>query len=529
MNASASALYIDEMGYAMSRLEIDSDHCEDGNAIHEDSSSGQSKMPSTFLDNEIAQITKLKSTPHQQLVQVGTGRPQLPVSPVKMLAGRESNYSGRGRFSSADRCHLLSRYLPVNGPWLIDQMSSRAYVSQFSADGSLFIAGFQGSHIRIYDVDRGWKVQKNILAKNLRWTITDTCLSPDQRYLAYASMSPIVHIVNAGSAETESLANVTEIHDGLDFSSTDYGGYSFGIFCVKFSKDGRELVAGSSDNSIYVYDLEANKISLRILAHTSRQIELIVHNMRGQFYILYDGLLYWLYTILCIGCAFTSDVNTVCFADETSHLIYSGSDDSFCKVWDRRCLIAKGKPAGVLMGHLEGITFIDTRGDGRYFISNGKDQTIKLWDIRKMSSNVTCNPGYRSYEWDYRWMDYPPQAKDLIHPCDQSVATYRGHSVLRTLIRCYFSPAFSTGQRYIYTGSHNACVFIYDLVSGAQVATLKHHKSPVRDCSWHPFNTMLVSSSWDGDVVKWEFAGSGDRPASLTKRAWKRHFYDEYI
>lgn len=41
------------------------------------------------------------------------------------------------------------------------------------------------------------------------------------------------------------------------------------------------------------------------------------------------------------------------------------------------------------MGHLEGITYIDTRGDGRYFISNGKDQTIKLWDIRKMSSNVT--------------------------------------------------------------------------------------------------------------------------------------------
>jgi len=66
-------------------------------------------------------------------------------------------------------------------------------------------------------------------------------------------------------------------------------------------------------------------------------------------------------------------------------------------------------------------------------------------------------------------------------------------------------------------------------VSGAQVATLKHHKSPVRDCSWHPFNTMLVSSSWDGDVVKWEFAGSGDRPASLNKRVWTRHFYDEYM
>jgi WD repeat-containing protein 23 len=124
-----------------------------------------------------------------------------------MLAGRESNRSGRGRFSSADRCHILSRYLPVNGPWLIDQMPSRAYVSQFSADGSLFVAGFQvnilafnytymhaivlilikllfqGNHIKIYNVDNGWKVQKNILTKGLRWTITDTSLSPDQRYL----------------------------------------------------------------------------------------------------------------------------------------------------------------------------------------------------------------------------------------------------------------------------------------------------------------------------------------------------------
>lgn len=59
-----------------------------------------------------------------------------------------------------------------------------------------------------------------------------------------------------------------EIHDGLDFSAADDGGYSFGIFSVKFSTDGRELVAGSSDDCIYVYDLEANKLSLRILAHT---------------------------------------------------------------------------------------------------------------------------------------------------------------------------------------------------------------------------------------------------------------------
>ncbi|KAL6992883.1 hypothetical protein U1Q18_011001 [Sarracenia purpurea var. burkii] len=43
---------------------------------------------------------------------------------------------------------------------------------------------------------------------------------------------------------------------------------------------------------------------------------------------------------------------------------------------------AKENLVGILMGHVEGITFLDSRGDGSYFISNGKDQTIKLWDIR---------------------------------------------------------------------------------------------------------------------------------------------------
>lgn len=33
-----------------------------------------------------------------------------------------------------------------------------------------------------------------------------------------------------------------------------------------------------------------------------------------------------------IGCLFQEDVNTVCFADESGHLIYSGGDDSLCKV-----------------------------------------------------------------------------------------------------------------------------------------------------------------------------------------------------
>lgn len=57
-----------------------------------------------------------------------------------------------------------------------------------------------------------------------------------------------------------------EIHSGLNLSSEDDDD-EFGIFSIKFSTDGRELVAGTSDCSICVYDLGAEKLSLRIPAH----------------------------------------------------------------------------------------------------------------------------------------------------------------------------------------------------------------------------------------------------------------------
>eukprot|EP01018_Ginkgo_biloba_P039756 Gb_41012 [translate_table: standard] len=422
------------------------------------------------LDHELAHLTKLRSAPNRVPSRINGARENCYVSTLSMLSGREANFSGRGKFSAADCCHVASRYLPTNGPAIMDEMNSRAYVGQFSTDGSLFVAGFQDRRIRIYNVDEEWTVQKDVLARSLRWTVTDTALSPDQRYLVYATITPVVHIVNVGNSGIESLANITEIHEGLDFSVAATGEFSFGLFCVKFSTDGRELVAGSSDKSIYVYDLEANKLALQITAHRD-------------------------------------DVNTVSFADETGHLIYSGSDDSYCKVWDRRCFASKARPAGILVGHLEGITFIDSRGDGRYFISNGKDQTIKLWDIRKMSSGIPSgsmrSKKVPSSTWDYRWMEYPGTGKDVKHPCDQSLMTYRGHAVLRTLVRCYFSPAFSTAQKYIYTGSHDGCVYVYDVVTGMCVAKLKYHTSTVRDCSWHPLYPTLVSSSWDGKLAKW--------------------------
>lgn len=41
--------------------------------------------------------------------------------------------------------------------------------------------------------------------------------------------------------------------------------------------------------------------------------------------------------------------------------------------------------------------------------------------------------------------------------------TYVGHSVQQTLIRCDFSPAASTGSQFVYTGSFDGSVYIFNV------------------------------------------------------------------
>lgn len=95
------------------------------------------------LYKDFVQLTKLRSAPNKRFSWTTTNRLRLPVSTFKLLAGREANYTGRARFSAADESHVLGRYLPLNGPWSVYQLNNPIYISQFSADGSLFVAGSQ--------------------------------------------------------------------------------------------------------------------------------------------------------------------------------------------------------------------------------------------------------------------------------------------------------------------------------------------------------------------------------------------------
>jgi WD repeat-containing protein 23 len=64
----------------------------------------------------------------------------------------------------------------------------------------------------------------------------------------------------------ESEANVTDIHEALHFdllddSHTQQMRHSFGIWSLQWAADGREVIAGTNDHALYIFDMERQKVA----------------------------------------------------------------------------------------------------------------------------------------------------------------------------------------------------------------------------------------------------------------------------
>ncbi len=359
---------------------------------------------------------------------------------------------------------LTNRAVPTKKCAVLATYKGRVYGGRFVDDeGRAFVTSCQDKFIRVYDAQH-WSLKHKIPCDDVRWTVTDFDVSRCGRWLCYSTINQYVDVVDLHNAGRQHVLCAIDPARGTEH---------FGIMSCKFSPNGRTIYAGTTvgyrdqAGTVRLLDVERRVVDTTIVAHTD--------DVNGVTNVKHD------------------DPNTMLTA----------SDDAFAKVWDFR----NPNPAvGTFVGHIEGLTHVDSKNDGRFLITQGKDQCIKLWDVRRATKTSNLPDPPKDLGWDYRYEAYPGRAMNIDYQ-DDSVMTYAGaHQTLQTLIRCYFSPLHSTGQRYIYTGSGsgNGRFAIYDVLTGKVVVQKRAHRAAVRDVSWHPTLPQLTTVGWDHNVFLWK-------------------------
>ncbi|XP_033928423.1 DDB1- and CUL4-associated factor 11-like [Melopsittacus undulatus] len=389
----------------------------------------------------------------------------------RLLRMRQWGRCRNSSFSYGERSMLSSHFLP-NHEAFKDQYPQKAFCGIYSPDGSLFVSASQDHLLRFYWSRDPLRLRpfRSAPARDVGWSLLDVTFTPDGTQCVYCSWSNYVHVYD--------IYGEGDNHTALDMRPDNS---RFSIFSLAVGPDGREILGGGSDGCVYVYDRGVQRRTLRVEAHED-------------------------------------DVNAVALLDPGGQLLLSGGDDGVTRVWDRRSMGQEGaRPVGLLAGHRDGVTFLHPRGDSRYVLSNSKDQSCKLWDLRCPTGPNGLEATRRAVAkqgWDYRWQRVPHRALTSPPlPGDTSLMTYRGHVVLNTLLRCRLAPPPGPGAgQYLSAACATGAVIVYDVLTGRPVRRLTNHSGCVRDVSWHPEGGALASASWDGSIRLWTYQEPDQEP-----------------
>eukprot|EP00921_Rhytidocystis_pertsovi_P016735 GHVQ01026371.1.p1 GENE.GHVQ01026371.1~~GHVQ01026371.1.p1 ORF type:complete len:357 (-),score=38.09 GHVQ01026371.1:266-1336(-) len=344
------------------------------------------------------------------------------------------------------------------------------------------------------------------------------CPHPGQPFRQPGGGGVIVAVEDGGEGGGGVLGLAENRKSRLQAPTMLYTGHEGEVFSVEFSPDGNNMASGSFDRSILVYHVYGdceNWCALK--GHTNAVLELHWSPDGSRIFSCSadNTLAIWdveAGTRIKKLNGHTAVVNSCHTARRGPSLLVSGGDDGTTKIWDaraRRCVktfehqyqilsvtfddsaervfsgsldntiriynMVTGTEEGVLMGHTDSITGLDVSKDGSFLLSNGMDQTIRLWDISP----------------------FPATANRLMN-----VLAGATHNFEKNLLRV----RWSRDDAYCASGSADRYVYVWDMSTKKVLYRLPGHAGSVNEVCFHPSEPVIASCSSDKQVYMGELS-----------------------
>ncbi|KAI8371348.1 WD40-repeat-containing domain protein [Radiomyces spectabilis] len=287
-------------------------------------------------------------------------------------------------------------------------------------------------------------------------------------------------------------------------------GHRGNVKCVEFiGDDGREIVSGSSDNTLRIWDTETAECLDILEGHRSRIWDLS-STVQGDFVASASGdgtVKIWNLSSTKASCANTlnghaGDVYSVKYHPNQEHVVTGGYDKTV-RLFD----VNTGAIVKTFPGHQLAVTKTIFNPLGNLVISGSKDNTIKFWDIvsglciRTISSHLgevtsvemnssgtlllSSSKDNSNRLWDVR----------MVRP----IRKLKGHqNTSKNFVRAGFA-----NNNLIVGGSEDGVVYIWDQDTGEVLQKLRGHTGVVYEVASNAKQGILASCSDDQTVKVW--------------------------
>jgi WD40 repeat protein len=242
-------------------------------------------------------------------------------------------------------------------------------------------------------------------------------------------------------------------------------GHSSRVHIVAATPDRQQIISGSWDNTLRIWDLATGQC-LRVLEGHKQNIHSLAISRDGRLAVSgSEDKTLRVWDLTAGACLHTlqghdSWVKSVALTSDGLRAL-SASGDKALRLWDMR----SGACLQILEGHTHYVETVAISPDGSLAVSGGFDHTLRVWDLR----NGKC------------------------------LRILQGHDNLVNAV--LFTP---DGRQIISAGCFDKTLRVWDLASGKCLHILQRHTAAISSITLTSDGRKVISCSEDGSLRVWD-------------------------